>query len=431
MVLPLPKSRAAIEEIQRRRKRIAVETAMRAPFFAGKLDHIDLDRLDDAEEWRKIPILEKDLLRDLSGADFYSKFCVAPRHEIAEYWRSGGATGRPLFYPRTFADIRYAMVGFRRTFDCMEVGAGEIAHLSFPLGIHPAGSMWARAAAANNIGVAWAGAGSATPSAVQLELLDTFKPTLWMGMSSFGLHLANLAEAQGLDLAALPVERLLCTAEPVSRAKREKLERTWAATLYNCFGMTECTMMGGESPAHDGFHIWTDICHIEVLDPETLEPAAEGKIGTLIVTPLYTNNSTPFLRWSSGDLVRYRSEGSHDGPFSVFPIIEHAHRTAGFFKVRGVNIGHSDFEDFMFANVAVNDFKLEAVFEGDNDVLRLSVEFKRGADAGAVAGDLSQATKQTFEVTPEVVVLESGTLGKEFEANVKAPRFVDRRDDQA
>ena len=35
--------------------------------------------------------------------------------------------------------------------------------------------------------------------------------------------------------------------------------------------------------------------------------------------------------------------------------------------------------------------------------------------------------KEKFELTPTVVVLETGTLAKEFEANVKAARFVDRR----
>ena len=30
-------------------------------------------------------------------------------------------------------------------------------------------------------------------------------------------------------------------------------------------------------------------------------------------------------------------------------------------------------------------------------------------------------------MTPEIVILESGTLGKEFEATIKAARFVDRR----
>ena len=35
--------------------------------------------------------------------------------------------------------------------------------------------------------------------------------------------------------------------------------------------------------------------------------------------------------------------------------------------------------------------------------------------------------KEKFELMPQVVVLETGTLAKEFEANVKAARFVDRR----
>ena len=35
--------------------------------------------------------------------------------------------------------------------------------------------------------------------------------------------------------------------------------------------------------------------------------------------------------------------------------------------------------------------------------------------------------REQFELTPQVVVLETGTLAKEFEASVKMPRFVDRR----
>ena len=35
--------------------------------------------------------------------------------------------------------------------------------------------------------------------------------------------------------------------------------------------------------------------------------------------------------------------------------------------------------------------------------------------------------RRTFQVTPQVTLLPRGTIAKEFEANVKAPRFVDRR----
>src|ERR1700756_5647967 len=95
MLLGLPRSSAEIEAIQSRRRRRAVEQARRAPFYAGKLDHVDLDKLDDPDEWRRIPILDKDMLRALSDQDFYGAFCLTPEDGIAEYWRSGGSTGAP------------------------------------------------------------------------------------------------------------------------------------------------------------------------------------------------------------------------------------------------------------------------------------------------------------------------------------------------
>jgi phenylacetate-CoA ligase len=60
-------------------------------------------------------------------------------------------------------------------------------------------------------------------------------------------------------------------------------------------------------------------------------------------------------------------------------------------------------------------------------LLWLSVEFRRGVDAAGAAAAVERQTKLKFEVTPRVVVLEPGTLAREFEASVKAPRFVDAR----
>jgi phenylacetate-CoA ligase len=219
----------------------------------------------------------------------------------------------------------------------------------------------------------------------------------------------------------------MCSAEPVSQAKRDKIERSWGAKLTDNFGMTEAGMMGSEDVPGAGFRIWTDLYYIEVLDPKTLEPAKEGEVGTLVVTALQTNNVTPFLRWSSGDLVTYSEAKEGKGPFSVFPRIKHAHRTAGFFKVRGINLGHQDLEDFLFRYAEVGDFRAEALTENLLDHLLLSIEVRRGSNTAEIAKRIAVQVKEKFELTPRVVVLETGTLAKEFEANVKAARFVDRR----
>ena len=430
--MPLPRSRDEIRRLQSERKRAAVERAARSPFWKKRLPSLNLDKLDDPEVWRKIPILDKDMLRALSDAQFYGEFCHSQHDGIAEYWRSGGVTGQPLFYPRSFRDIEVGLETFARTFDCAGAGRGERAHVSFPMGIHPVGQIYSRCAASRGVTVNWAGAGTSTPSPLQLELIQRLKPTIWLGMSSYALHLANLAEARGIELSNLGIKHVMCSAEPVSQAKRDKIERSWGAKLTDNFGMTEAGMMGSEDVPGAGFRIWTDLHHIEVLDPRSLEPVKEGEVGTLVVTALQTSNVTPFLRWSSGDLVSYseaddEKEGKKAGPFSVFPRIRHAHRTAGFFKVRGVNLGHQDLEDFMFRHLEIGDFRAEALNDGGNDILRLSVEIRRGADPESFAKALSGKVKEAFELAPQVVVLETGTLAKEFEANVKAARFVDRR----
>lgn len=428
MPLPLPKSRDEIAKIQNERKKVALQKARRAKFHKGRLDNIDEDRLDDPEEWQKIPLLTKDELRSIPPEKYFEEFCHGPKADIAELWRSGGSTGIPLFYPRTFEDLKYGILSFARNFIAPNLGKKDTAQVSFPLGIHPVGHVYARACQGHGIGVNWAGAGNSTPSALQIELIDRLQPTTWMGMSSYGIHLANMAEDRGIDLAASSVETILCSAEPLSASKRAKIARMWGAEVWDGFGMTEAGMMGGESEAHDGFHIWTDLFHIEVIDLESGEPVAEGEEGGLVVTPLFTNNATPFIRWSSGDIVTYKEHGDTDGPLSVFPVIRHAHRLVGFFKVRGVNINHAELEDFLFDYEDLVDFKAEILSETDLDVLRFSIEVPHGGDPGDLVRRVAEDTRNKFEVTPEITVLSRGTLAKEFESAVKAPRFVDKRD---
>ena len=369
----------------------------------------------------------KETLRNLGVDNFADLFCIAEQKDIAEYWRSGGFTGVPLYYPRTYTDMYYSFIQLCRCWTVSGLNEDDICHQSFPYGIHPAGQLWSRTANQSGIGILWAGSGANTPSRVQLELIRDLQPTIWMGMPSYGLHLANLADEMAIDLAAGSVRKVIVGAEALSAAKREKLERSWGAEVNDFFGMTEIGILGADSKVHEGFHIWTDQALFEVVDEKTGLPVAAGEEGLMIITPLYCNTSTPFLRWSSGDIVRISNDTSLDGPFSIFPVMRHSHRTVGFSKIRGVNINHSEFEDFIFRVPEVNDFKVEFVATEGLDKLVVSIETGRGSDADSIAGTLADNIRQTFEVRPVIDILDTGTLAKEFEASVKTPRFVDKR----
>jgi len=413
-----PKTRADIARIQVERKRVAVERALQSPFLKKRIPKGPVE-----EVWHRIPLLTKEELRSIPPERFHDEFCIQPRSRAVEYWRSGGATGRPLFYPRSAEDTEHGLRSFERGLAIIGAGAEDCAHISFPLGAHPVAHLYARAAINLGIGTVWCGAGTNTPSEVQLELIDHLKPTVWLGMASYGLHLANLAEARGFDLAGSTVKKLIVAAEPLSPVKRQKLERAWGAEVFDHFGMTEAAWVAGEGLGHHGLHVWADQYYLEVVDEKTGEPLPEGEVGSLVVTPLWNNCMTPFLRWSSGDLVSLSNKESPvDYPWSVFPILKHARRTVGFFKVRGVNINHADLEDTLFRDPQVVDFRAEVANEGDHDILHLFVEMRNEGKAGVI-----EAVRKVFQVTPQVSLLPRGTIARDFEAAVKAPRFVDKR----
>ena len=154
-----PRSRAEIEAIHKERKRIAVERALRSAFWKKRMPPLSLDRLDDPAEWAKIPVLTKDDLRQIPPERFHEEFCIAPRTEVVEYWRSGGATGRPLFYPRSAEDMQTNIMAFERAWALIGAHKDDCAHISFPLGVHPVAHLYARAAI--NLGIALPGASPA------------------------------------------------------------------------------------------------------------------------------------------------------------------------------------------------------------------------------------------------------------------------------
>ena len=428
MILSIPTSRNEISKIQSQRKKVALQKALKSKYHQPRLRNIDEEKLDDPNEWNKIPILTKEELRKIKPEKFFSEFCHGPMDEIAELWRSGGSTGVPLFYPRTFEDLPYCILSFARNFIAPNLTNKDTAHISFPLGIHPVGHVYARACQLDGVGVNWAGSGASTPSAMQIDLINRLKPTVWMGMSSYGIHLANMADEMGANLADGSVKTIMCSAEAISSSKREKIKRLWNAEIWDGFGMTEAGMMGGESEAHDGFHIWTDMFFIEVIDLNSGEPVNEGEEGSLVVTPLFTNNCTPFIRWCSGDIVTYQDQGQTDGPLSVFPIIRHAHRTVGFFKISGININHQELEDFLFDYHEIVDFKAELISVKSLDKLVISIEVFDYVDTTLICNSISQNIKNTFQVSSEIQILERGTVARDFESSLKAPRFVDKRE---
>ncbi len=320
--LGIPETVGGLINVQTLRRIYAFDQAQRSGFYRGKLDHIDIDQVTKTEEWVKIPILDQGQLEGMDQQTFQDVFCLAPDNKITEFWQAGGLADAPLFYPRTSRDVAYAAVGFKRAMVLAGFTQDDVAQMSMPLGSDPMGHMMARSGSEMGVGMIWAGSTGASDISGQLDLLRRLRPTAWIGSVSDGIALGEFAQAQGFDLAAASVNKILCTGEPLPDTKRNKLTALWGAEVRDCFGMSEVMMTGCEDAACYGFRFWSDFCFPEVLDPQTFELLDEGVPGVLVVTSLVTNNATPFLRYNTGQIVTMRSMKQLTSPFDIFPLVQ-------------------------------------------------------------------------------------------------------------
>ncbi len=155
-----------------------IERARQSVFFRRKLEAAGIVAGQglDWDHWRAIPPTTKDELRAVASAP--DDLWIVGRDEVVEYWRSGGVTGRPLFYPRTAGDLENSLAAFERCLRFAGVTAADTFMCSLPIGVHPAGQQTVRAAERVGAAAIWAGAGSQTPSSTQVELVHELGATV-------------------------------------------------------------------------------------------------------------------------------------------------------------------------------------------------------------------------------------------------------------
>jgi phenylacetate-CoA ligase len=331
-------------------------------------------------------------------------------------------TGKPLFYPRSASDVDDSLAAFARNLRFAGLRAQDTFLCSLPIGIHPAGQQMVRAAELIGAATVWAGAGNQTPSATQIELLHDLGVTVWCGMASFGLQLAHLAEGEARPLAESGVHTVMTTAEMLSSSKRALLAKLWGARVVDLFGMSEIGLMGAECGRRPGLHVWRDDSFCEVLDPDTHAPVEVGAVGVLCVTPVSGGTAIPFVRWLSGDVVRM--EYGCECEAADQPRVIHSGRTLSFFKVKGVNLGHPELEEALYAVSSLLDFR---VLVEPGDRLLAEVECEAG-ESEAVRDRVEALFVRRFGVRAEVAMLARGTIARSLEGQLKAQRFVDRRE---
>ena len=269
----------------------------RSPFYRWLLESYDVATLDTLGGLRHLPFTTaEDLRRNDPPLVCLSQSEIS--HVVTLDTSGTSGTPKRLFFT---AEEQEATTDFFHHGMCLPARAGERVLILFP-GERPGSVGDLLAKALQRLGAMPIMAGWPQDPAAAAVLLRREQPDVVAGMPVPMLAVARHTAATGLP--PMRVKRVLLSADHVAGSVRRSLAALWGCEIFEHYGMTEMGLGGGvDCTAHAGYHMRESELLIEVIDPASGEPVAEGEIGEVVFTTL-TRRGMPLIRYRTGDLSR-------------------------------------------------------------------------------------------------------------------------------
>ena len=225
-----------------------------------------------------------------------------PFEDVVRIHASSGTTGKRKVLCYTMKDIEDWSRMFARCYEMAELTQEDRVQIAVGYGVWTAGAGFQLACEEFGAMAIPIGPGNLD---MQCEFLVDFQTTTMCCTASMGLLMAEEIEKRGLK-DKINLKKMIFGSERSSDSMRERIkELTGVEHLFDIPGMTELYGPGTglDCRYHDGIHYWADYYILEILDPKTLKPVAEGETGEMVVTTL-CKDAVPLIRYRTRDLTR-------------------------------------------------------------------------------------------------------------------------------
>ncbi len=350
----------------------------------------DITSLDDI---RRLPFVTAYDLRD----QYPFPLRTVPFEKLVRIHASSGTTGKRKVMSYTAKDIADWRHMFARVYEL--AGLNELDRVQIAVGY----GLWT-AGVGFQAGVEEFGA-MAIPIGpgnldLQAEFLVDMETTVLCCTASMALLMAEQVEQRGIR-DKVKIRKVILGSERHSEAMDQRIGELLGIDpkdIYDIPGMTELYGPGTglDCRQHQGIHYWADYFILEILNPETLEPVAEGETGEMVVTTL-RKEGAPLLRYRTRDLTRIIPGTCECG--CVLPRHDKL-------------LGRSD-DMFIFRAVNIYPGQIEHVI---NNVPGVSSEYNIILDRR----DGKDFMTILVEREPEADVAKDKEVGKQIEKRVKA-----------
>lgn len=418
-------TREEIEALQLKRLKDTISHCMNSPFYKKRfkehnLKPEDIKTLDDLS---KIPFTTKQDLRD----NYPYGLSAVPLEKVVRLHSSSGTTGTPTVILHTQKDLdEWAnavarclyMVGLRNG-DVFQNSSGYgmfTGGLGFQYGAERLGMLTVPAAAGN--------------TKRQIKFITDFGTTALHAIPSYAGRLYEVMEEMGIDPRKdTKLKTLIIGAEPHSDEQRRKIENMLGVKAYNSFGMSEMCGPGVafECTEQNGMHIWEDYYIVEIVNPDTLEPVADGEIGELVLTTI-NREAMPLLRYRTRDLTRILPGECKCGRHHK-RLDRMKGRSDDMIILKGVNIFPIQIENILMQFKELGtDYLITLTNLEANDEMTVEVELSEFYDdygfLQKLTKEITRQLKDEILITPIVKLVAKGSLPKQ---EGKAVRVRDLR----
>lgn len=349
-----------------------------------------------------------------------------PQKDVVRIHASSGTTGKRkiLSYTQNDLDVWFDM--FARCYEMaglteedrvqIAVGYGVwTAGMGFQLGCERLGAM-AIPVGPGNIDM-------------QCQFLVDLQPTVFCCTASMALLMAEEINKRGLK-DKINLKKIIFGSERSSSAMRSKIKDLLGLEdMFDITGMTELYGPGTglDCPRHEGIHYWADMYILEILNPDTLKPVADGEVGEMVVTTL-CKEAAPLIRYRTRDLTRKITKPCSCGNI-FFMHDKILGRSDDMIILRGVNIYPGQIDEVLSSIPEVgSEYQLHLERkDGGKDYMTIKAEVRQGIDlinANQIKDKIKKTVQSKIMVSCDIHICAHGELPR-FEG--KAKRIFDDR----
>ena len=419
--------RKALEGLQLKRFNDTLRQAARSPYYgrSKEVSRLVQSGVSSVEQIRELPFTTKNDMRN----EFPWGLLAADKREVVRLHSSSGTTGNPAVVYHSRHDLDSWANLMARSMFAAGVRDSDVFQNICGYGLFTGGLGFQYGAEKLGCLSIPAGAGN---SLRQIKLMRDFGTSVAHAIPSYLGRLFDVFQEEGLDPRCdTRLHTLVIGAEPHTEDHRRRIEEMFGVKAYNSFGLTEMNGPGVafECTEQNGLHIWEDAYIVEIIDPITLQPVADGETGELVMTTL-DRQAMPVIRYRTRDLTRFLPGHCPCGR-SHRRLDRISGRSDDMFIVKGCNIFPMQVEGVLMKLPEVgDDYRIMLETIEDQDEMIVEVEVKREWFNGDIAfldrlqKRLAHLIRDEVLVRPLIKLVEPGSIPK---AEGKAVRVFDCR----